>query len=462
VKAHSSLARRTVGYLVIAQFTAFFLAWAATLGLGLAGVERFTQSWDELAAYRTASLVVDSLKRGADGHIEIEPSSGLQAEVARIPKLKFAAFESKSKTPVDGSSPELVARLEKVIEVNSSHTHFVLPSDPETPALGFMGPARTPYGRFHIATYHATFRLEDLFHSMREDLLTYAAYFVFAVLLSGATAWFAVRQGLAPLRDAAAEVAKIELDSLSKPLLPTDVPVEVSPFVDAVNEALRRLDAWAIRQRRITANAAHELRTPLAVMRARLENAKASALASELLSDASQLRSIVEQMLVASRLFEGQVSMDQEVNLSNLTGGVVAGLLPLAMDCNRFLDFEANPPHAIIKGNQRAIECVLTNLLDNAIRAEPKNGTIFVEVNAEGLISIVDHGEGVSPGHTDMIFEPFWRKSEKLPGTGLGLAIAKEIVDTHGGKIWVEETPGGGATFKLVFPKVSDVGDAVA
>jgi len=447
----SSLARRTVGYLMLAQIFAFVLAWAITLGLGLAGVERFTQSWDELAAYRVANLVIDSLKPDEGGDIHIVPSAQLEAELTRISGFKYAAFDFRTKTPVPGSAPELVARLKNIIEVSPTHSHFVLPGDPDSPTLGFMGPYWTPYGRFHIASYRAKFRWDDTFLSMREDFWNFAAYVVVAALLSGATAWFAVRQGLTPLRSAAAEVAHIDMNSLDKRLLSDDVPVEVAPFVEAVNEALMRLDAWAARQRRFTANAAHELRTPLAIMRARLENAKASSLKSELLGDASQLRSIVEEMLAAARLTEGQAPLDQRVDLSDAARRVVSDLLPLAIDRDRFIDFDC-VASAKTRGNQRAIECVLTNLVDNALRAEPSKGSVAVRLDGGGVIKVIDHGEGIAEADREMIFEPFWRKNEANPGSGLGLAIAKEIVDAHGGRIWVEETPGGGATFKVAFP----------
>ncbi|MGJ0620159.1 MAG: sensor histidine kinase [Methylocystis sp.] len=449
----SSLARRTVGYLMLAQICAFVLAWAITLALGLAGVERFTQSWDELAAFRVANLVIDSLKPDDAGDVHIVPSAQLEAELKRISGFKYAAFDFRTKKPVPGSSPKLVARLMNIVEVSPTHAHFVLPGDPDSPTLGYMGPYRTPYGRVQIASYRAKFRWDDIFLSMREDFWNFAAYVVVAALLSGATAWFAVRQGLTPLRSAAAEVAHIDMNSLDKRLLSDDVPVEVAPFVEAVNEALMRLDAWAARQRRFTANAAHELRTPLAIMRARLENAKSSSLKSELLGDASQLRSIVEEMLVAARLTEGQAPLDQCVDLSDAARRVVSDLLPLAIECDRFIDFDC-VASAETRGNQRAIECVLTNLIDNALRAEPPKGSVAVRLGGGGVIAVIDHGEGIAATDREMIFEPFWRKNESTPGSGLGLAIAKEIVDAHGGRIWVEETPGGGATFKLKFPSM--------
>jgi two-component system OmpR family sensor kinase len=452
-----SLARRTVSYLFLAQFVAFALAWMATLALGLfGGVERFIQSWDELASYRYTDMMIASLRRDAEGRMSLEPVPELKAEMQRLPRLRYAAFDIHTKEPVAGSAPELVATLSRVLEVSSTHTHFVLPGDPEAPNLGFMEPRRTPYGRFLIALYRHKFRWDDLLRAMREDLVHFAAYFVLAALMTGATAWFAVRQGLLPLRSAAARVAQIDMGSLDQRLSEDDAPLEVAPFVEAVNEALARLDAGAARQRRFTANAAHELRTPLAIMRARLEdeNARLAPLKRELLGDAGRLRAIVEQMLVAARLTEGQLPLDQRIDLSATVATAVSMILPLAMDRGRLVDFdadpEAEPPTTM--GNERAIECVLTNLIDNALRAEPKGGTVLVRVGADGSVAVSDHGEGIAPADRARVFEPFWRKNEASPGAGLGLAISREIMDAHGGRIALEETPGGGATFVLSFP----------
>jgi hypothetical protein len=112
------------------------------------------------------------------------------------------------------------------------------------------------------------------------------------------------------------------MNSLDQRLATGVVPIEITPLVDAINEALSRLAAGVARQRRFTANAAHELRTPLAIMRARLENARETSLNNELLVDASQLRSIVEQMLMAARIAEGQVSLDEDVDLGATTSPI--------------------------------------------------------------------------------------------------------------------------------------------
>ncbi|WP_312029682.1 HAMP domain-containing sensor histidine kinase [Methylocystis sp. H62] len=343
--------------------------------------------------------------------------------------------------------------LEKVIMISPTHAHFVLPGDPVLPSLGYMEPYSTPYGRFQIAVYRQQFRSDDVYHEMRHSLLSRVGIYVLAGgLLSAATAWVAVRQGLRPLRDAAKKVAGVDMGELNEGMLSEEYATEVAPFVNAVNQALIRLKSWMTLQRGFVANAAHELRTPLAIMRARLENAGDSTLKSELMGDAGQLRAIVEQILSAARLIDGQAPLDESIHLNSAVGQVISSLIPLAMDRNRFIDFEASGTDVTVLGNRRAIESVVTNLVDNAIRAEPENGAVIVRVAADGVIAVIDHGCGIGADDHELIFQPFWRKSDATPGAGLGLAIAKQIMDAHRGRIWVEETPGGGATFKLWFP----------
>jgi signal transduction histidine kinase len=98
-------------------------------------------------------------------------------------------------------------------------------------------------------------------------------------------------------------------------------------------------------------------------------------------------------------------------------------------------------------------ESVVDNLVDNALRAEPVNRPV-VRVAQRSILEVIDHGEGVAREDRRMIFEPFSRKSETTPGAGLGLAIVREFVDLHGGEVSVEETPGGGATFRVALPAI--------
>ena len=134
------------------------------------------------------------------------------------------------------------------------------------------------------------------------------------------------------------------------------------------------------RMRRYTANAAHELRTPLAIMRARLEDAEEPTFKNDLKRDVSQLQAIVEQMLITERLTERQARLDEKVDLATTVRQIVSDYLPLALDCDRKLEFEAEKPPVLINGNRRAMECVVGNLVDNALRAEPPGGAVSIKV----------------------------------------------------------------------------------
>jgi two-component system OmpR family sensor kinase len=455
VTKESSLARRVVVRLIMAQLVAFAIGGLLTVGLELSQFAFFRLSWDEMATHRVSKLVIDSLTRGADGIVRIEPNAKLQAELRRTPSLKFAAFD-EARSPLPGSSLALVSTLTKagVIQITHAHLHFNLPGDPETTPLGYMERRRTPFGWLHIATYRQRFRWSDIFIHLFSELSWGAAIVVSVLLLSAATAWFAVRGGLTPLHAAAREAERIDFDSLERGVIAENVPIEIKPFVGAINAALARLDASGKRMRRYTANAAHELRTPLAVLRARLENADESPIKGPLLLDASRLRAIVEQMLIAARLTERQAPLDQHVDLVETIRQVVADYTPLVIECDRRIEFEAMAPSVIVRGNRRAIESIVANLIDNALRAEPVDGMVLARVRDDAVVEVIDHGEGVSEADREMIFEPFWRKSDATPGTGLGLAIAKELMEKLQGRIWVEETRGGGATFKLWLPVV--------
>jgi signal transduction histidine kinase len=451
LKSPPSLALRIVGFLIVAQLTAFVLGWAATTIFGFLGWGDFVASIDSLAVTRVADLVVRSLVRNEEGVIRIEPIPELRAEMLRAPAMRYAAFDPEKGRALAGSTPELVAVLERVVDMSTTHAHFVLPGDPKGEELGFMGLQRTPYGRVHIATYRSRFRWEDIFYSLRGDLYWFGAYIAAAMLVSAATAWIAVRQGLSPLAAVADRAVRIDMDSLHQRLPLSGVPAEIMTLVDSMNGALARLDAGAARMRRYTANAAHELRTPLAIMRARLEDTEEPSFKSDLMRDASQLQAIVEQLLVAARMNERQSRVDEAIDLVAAVRRIVADYMPLVVECGSEIAFEGGPEPVVALGNRRAIECVVANLIDNALRAELMGGAVVVRVLVDAVVEVVDHGDGVAPSDREMIFEPFWRKSEAKPGTGLGLAVAKELMEKMCGRIATVETPGGGATFRLSF-----------
>ncbi|MCX7899391.1 MAG: HAMP domain-containing histidine kinase [Methylocystis sp.] len=447
-----SLARRMIVNLIIAQLAGFVVGASATVALELANIAFYELSLDELAMPRVTRYVIDSLQRRPDGSLKIEPNEKLRREINRSPDLKYAVFYG-SQAPVDGSSPEVVSTLIRIgaLRIKLGHLHFNLPEDTENRLLGFFQPVTTDFGVLHAAVYRHKFQWVDPFFYILEIMQPLSAYVVSVILFSIGSTWVIVRRGLIPFREAANKVARVDLESAEPNLFPGPAPMEVAPFIDAIEAALERVRASASRLRRYAANAAHELRTPLATMRMRLDNAADSTLKNELLSDSSQLGVIVEQMLIATRLFEGHVSRSEDVDLVQVAKGVISNFVLLGIRFDKTVRYEGVDSGLAVLGNSRAIECVLANLVDNALRAEPAGGSVIVRVSDEATISVIDHGRGVAPADRQAIFEPFWRKREEAAGYGLGLAIAKDLMDNLGGRIWVEETPGGGATFTLAF-----------
>lgn len=444
-----SLTLRIFAYLILSQTLAALAAFALIVALFLT-FEEFDFELSDLAYVRAKDFVEHSLVRGSSGNLTIAPNEDLQALLSGNRSLKYAVFNETYETALEGSSPEIVAAFRGVSALKLRYADFTL-SDATEGLRGTSSKEATPYGVYYVAIHGYRFQPTDFFYFFRSYLKQTGAYFLTSIAAATLASWFAIRQGLSPLRGISEQAARIDLASLREGLEIGNAPLEMRPLVDAINSALARVDASVARMRRFTANAAHELRTPLAIMRARLESADWPPRKGDMLRDANRMQALIDQMLISSRLLEGQILRDQQVDLVEAVSEIIADYTPLAIESDRRIELKPSARPVFVRGNRRAIECVVTNLIGNALRAEPLHGNVIVRIGADAVVTVTDHGEGVAEAHRELIFEPFWRKSETPTGAGLGLAIAKEIMDAHGGRIWVEETDGGGATFKLSF-----------
>lgn len=344
-----------------------------------------------------------------------------------------------------------MAALSKIVSVNPTWLSFSLDETGKRRPSGFLQPVDLPAGRYIIAVHGAKFDWLDILFNLWSDFQWVDIYILPAVLMSTIVTWLAVRHGLAPLRTLSRDAAKIDLSSLDQRLPSANVPAEVAPLVDSMNDALARLDAGAGRLRRFIANAAHELRTPVAVLTARLDAPRPETFVSDLQRDAHRMKCVVEQLLATAQLDSGREYALSAMDLAANARAVSADAALVAFQSGRNIEFDAPPSPVMVMGQPLAVNSILSNLIDNALHAEPVGGTVVVRVFVNGEAWIVDHGEGVSKENSERIFEPFWRKDSKSEGIGLGLAIAQEAMAALGGRISVEETAGGGATFKVAF-----------
>jgi signal transduction histidine kinase len=446
-----SLTRRLTCIILLVEFVGAFVALSTSYSLEIFGlVGNRDMLISDYATNHVRRLVVDSLSRDETGALRVAPTPELRARLLRTPSLQFAVFEALDRPALPGSSAELSALLRRDGALRSRGQRFAIAARPGRDGRGYLIVDETPHGPLLVAASGYDIEWSDWFYLLSDDIGFTGAFVLVVALASAAATWRGVRGALAPLRRIAADARSIDMSSLGQGVDPTGAPAEVRPVIDAMNEALARLDASVMRMRRYTANAAHELRTPLAILRARLQNEVEPSFKADLEQDTRQLQAIVEQMLIAARLGEGQVSLEEEVDLAETAWSVVAGRAPLAIKCSRQIEFETVGETCLVRGNARAIASVIGNLLDNALRAEPEGGAVLTRVDG-AMVEVVDHGEGIAPADRELIFEPFWRKSEATPGTGLGLAVAKEIAEKMQGGVAVADTPGGGATFRLWF-----------
>lgn len=452
MKRPPSLALRLVLYILAAQIIgAVITAVGIELLRANGTLHQAAGHWNDLAERRTTDLVLQSLCP-LNGEVAIEPTAALRAEMQRAPKLQFAVFHAKSNIPAPGSSPQLVEQLAGFSSVRIRHTVFTFVGDGEAGERGHIWETQTPFGRLRIASYGHRFHWSDVFYVMHSSVTGYLQYFIIDIFVVSGIGWLALKRGLEPLNQVARETERIDMESLDQRLPLAGVPAEVMKIVAAMNRALARLDEGAERQRRFLANAAHELRTPIAILTERLDGPDQPGLKKEIQRDAGRIRNIVEQLLATARIDRRGGDVEESVDLVKIVQSMIDDHALLAVKMQRHLALEGDEGPVLVEGERRALESVLANLIDNALRAEPEGGTVFVQVGPNAEVAVIDHGEGVPPADRTKIFEPFWRKSEASPGTGLGLAIARELMEKLHGRIWVEDTPGGGATFKLAFP----------
>lgn len=449
-----SLSNRLLAYLILTQVLAFAAGWAITLFFDHFTLDGMSiTTFDSYAVTRARALVLASLKPDGKGFVNIEPSAALQAEMARNPDLRFAVFDPGRKLVADGSSPKLVNDFASLTRFQSRWVEFTLPRAEGGGLEGHIEQKQTFAGPLQIFVYGYKARWEDLITNFVEQSRGHLPYLITPLALSISVMFFVVRKGLRPLNSFAESVSKIDLDSLDQRLPERDYPSELTPLVTATNGTLERLDAGAKALRRFTANAAHELRTPVSILTARLDAPDDPSLRTDLKRDARRIRNIVEQLLAIARIGGRSTAEWGSVDLVEVTKTLVSDALLLAYRAGRQIELAAPEKPVLVQGDRRAIESVLSNLVENAVRAEPIGGKVLISLGEDATVSIADHGEGIPERDRTLAFEPFWRKKSVGAGSGLGLAIAKELMEQHEGRIWIEETPGGGATFKVAFSR---------
>jgi two-component system sensor histidine kinase TctE len=303
-------------------------------------------------------------------------------------------------------------------------------------------------------------------HALKSSLI--AESFVPQLVLLGGT-FLLVLYGLAyviaPMRRLKTAIDARDSRDLT-PIDPTQAPDELQPLIASINELLRRVEGNFEVQRRFIADAAHQLRTPLAGLKSQTELALAEsdqatirAALQRLAGGTDRAIHLANRLLALARAGTVHAPAQVPVAVNPIARSVVADFVPLALErgIDLGLDIADEDDSVILRADLLLLEQLLSNLVDNALRYTPTGGTVTVSVqsrrNRTTILEVTDSGPGVPAEERERVFDPFFRGADApAGGTGLGLAIVRAIADAHGAHVVIENaTVEGGARVRVVF-----------
>ena len=282
-------------------------------------------------------------------------------------------------------------------------------------------------------------------------------------LLSGILAYFVSGRALKPLRSFTSQVEQVQLNNLADMRIDEDAISEFRQLSRSFNQMLERLNNAFSAQRQFTGNAAHELRTPLALMQAQLElfsvehpdvRPETAEFLTLLREQTERLTQMTKTLLEMSNL--QQVARNEQLQLAPMVEEIFTDLVPLSEKRSVTLEAEGD---AALTGSDALIYRLLFNLTENAIKYNRPGGSVRIELaqrQEKCIIRVSDTGCGIPEEYQRSIFHPFFRvdksRSREYGGAGLGLSLVWEIANLHGGSVWVEKSSDKGTTIAVELP----------
>ncbi len=320
-------------------------------------------------------------------------------------------------------------------------------------------------GEFMVQVAESTDAREEIEKDIIENLLRplLVSLPLLALLL-----WLAVQRGLRPLDKLASEVGRREPDNLAA-LDASSAPREVLPLIERLNRLFVRIEASMQKERRFTADAAHELRTPVAAIKAQAQVARAAS------GDAERIRALdnailgcdratrlIEQLLMLARVDTLDGGVAEPCQLKDIAAETIAALAPDALAKGVRLELLADDDAATmpeVRGNPELLRVLLRNLLDNSIRHSPPGTTVRVNITPEPgavCLSVSDNGPGIPEQEREKVLERFYRPAgTQASGSGLGLSIVKRIAEIHGATLSLAPShEGKGLNIRIAFTNI--------
>jgi signal transduction histidine kinase len=402
---------------------------------------------------RLIDVVQRALSRDAMGALSLRTTPELTQLREDVPDLWFLVRDRMGQTLREGAVPAEFAAIGSALDqIGQARLGWQLLDDPrKQPAR--LKRVNTDAGDVQVIT--ATQGRLSGGKALFATSLVFLGIALPGLLLMGAATFIAtpmvVQRAFRGLDTTADQARRIDIHQRGVRLSTDYIPLEVVPLVAAVNDALARLDEGYARHKRFVADAAHELRTPIAILNTRLEALPAGPDKTRLIEDIARLATLAEQLLDIQRI-DRCGDPFARVDLVALAQGIAADLAPLAIAAGYELSLDAAAERIETLGDRAALERALTNLVQNAIQHGARRGTIRIHVNRPAIVEVTDDGAGIPQDQRELVFEPFYRLSPLDRGAGLGLNMVREIVQLHSGHVSVTDGPHGGACFRMTLP----------
>jgi signal transduction histidine kinase len=423
------------------QLSLVFTAVVAAVIVGLCVYGTMTLSPNVALARSIRPAMAEAVVLDAQGGLEIAETPRLIALKQQNPNLWYVVATTDGMSRSYGSVPAAYDELAPVVHLFKKAD---IRGSVDTTETASIDTVQTAVGEVRIlfggdsGNYWPFLTILVATYPIYVPLLAIALPAIFFVVPR------IVRRALAAVSEVARKASEIEPRRQDARLPTGGVPKEVVPLVVAFNGVLDRLEHEFQKRQRFLIDAAHELRTPIAIMQTRIQGMSESKDRRRLLDDVARLGETAEQLLDFERNDQA-TDVHETVDLVDIARTVVADLAPLAIAAGYEISFESSVGKLERQGSPSALARAISNLVRNAIDHGGNSGIISVSTTAEGEVVVADQGKGIPADQQELVFEPFYRVTPRSKGAGLGLSLVKQIVANHGGHVRVESSSGGAA-----------------
>ncbi|MDT1064600.1 HAMP domain-containing sensor histidine kinase [Paracoccus sp. CPCC 101403] len=428
--------------LILFQIVAFMVLSIVMLGLvfhaSFSGV---------IVSGEAGRAVAASIVRDGDGVLVVRPNESLRTIREASPSFWFIVEAEDGARVMSGAPPAFALNM---IDDAARLKAMDMRSAKDDPNLTAKFERRSgPAGELYLLVGGGAF-ISDFKATLLLALLVIVVPVTVLILLTLAIVPAFVRRSLNGILDVSRQVAQIDYDSRGRQLPSNDLPDEIVPIIEGMNEALRRLDAGIEATEQFFMNAAHELRTPIAIAQLRIDALPDGPDRDNLRQITRRLATMAHQLLEIERFRQGDLA-HTSLDLGEILSEAVADLAPYAVARGYDLALEKPEQPVRMTGDRESLDRMIVNLVQNAVQHGGGRGTIAVRLDPSGIIEVQDEGPGIPFEHWNHVFEPFYRRNPHGAGAGLGLKMVRDIAQAHGGEVNIVDGSFG-ATFRIRLP----------